>query len=531
MRWVVTEGDPRSESVERVGRKGAALFRAAREGLPVPPFFALDATLLAVVREAGGALPVELRAELETAIGALATARPEAHGLVSVRSSPDASDPGALGTVLDVGATRALADDASQPLGSRKLALDLRLRHLSSIARLMPGHAAPATRVAATRVSREAPGEDELARRIAALEASLGPDIAALGAIEQLELAIARVLAGAGARASLALVIQAMVLGNGGAESGVGVAMTADPFSGERVLTGEFLPDAQGDELMGGRASPTALTASAAGRRAHESLERHAPAAFAELASVVRAIDRWSPMPHEIELTVERGRLFVLQVRPATITPRARVRLVVDAHVRGLMSARDAACAVAPSELASLVERHVSPGDAPVLLSGLGASPGACSGPVVIREDDPELARGVLLRNDASPEDAPAIRKAMATLTASGGLTSHAAVIARSVSRPCIVAASALRVDLGRGTAEVRGGGQVRALPRGEIITIDGRTGRVWLGALPIEARLAMGEAAQLLELAESLAGRSEGDPVQRLEVAQRILRSTGTEG
>lgn len=529
------EGDPVDS--ERLGAKGALLCEAMALGMRVPPFFVLTSELFGRLRKTGE-LPPDFDRVLDEGLAMLerATGRrlghPSAPLVVSVRASSAIAMPGALETVLDVGAIPAVLEGLARQLGDPIAALDVRRRALESwataVLRVPRTHFDEwaGVRSAARPTSGPRPrSESDLVTKIGRLErlvADAGgiPDDpraqvrAAIGAVlrswEGERAVEARRSLGIDDAIGPAVIVQGMVFGNAAAPSGAGVAYTRHPLTGEKVLFGEWLPGAQGDEIMGGRASPSALCAAAAGRRAAESLERQCPEAYAELERIASALEAHHRDVLELELTLERGTLWLLQLRIAKCAPRAAVRIATDLVREGRIDRTAALGRIDPALLDALVIGAVSQDVAePPLTRGLPASPGAAWGRVVFDSEEAIAARGepvILVRPECSPEDAPGIRAAAGVLTASGGLTSHAAVIARTLGKPCVVAAGELRIDLVRRCAEVRrAGGLVQALP--PTITLDGGTGRIFAGRVPILTQFAASEAAELLSWARELGG------------------------
>ncbi|AKF06599.1 PEP/pyruvate-binding domain-containing protein [Sandaracinus amylolyticus] len=552
MQFLVVPGAGAPADVARVGAKAAGLIDASNEGLPVPPFFVLSIDLFRAWR-ATGALPAELDAELDAGLEHLARATGKRLGdasaplIVSVRSGAPVSMPGMLDTLLDVGATSASVDGLAAQLGDRAVALDVRRRFLESwgavVGRLSRTRFDPraGVRVAARATTPPPPItpadlEAKIARHEQTLREAgvLPPD----DARAQLRMAIEAILASwdrdraRDFRATqriddalgTAVVVQAMVFGNASGASGSGVAFTRHPVTGEKHLFGEYLPRVQGDEVVGGRASPAGLSAAASGRRAAESLERQSPTAFADLERIAMALEARYGDAQDLEITVEHGTLWLLQVRTAKRSPRAAIRVAVDLVREGRIDRETALARLDPRAIDALVSRALPPDDQlpePPLTIGVPASPGAVSGRAVY---DPtaavELAaRGeaaILIRPECSPEDAPGIRAAAGVLTSSGGLTSHAAVIARALGRPCIVSASEVRVDVDHAYAEVRRPAGV-VVPVPETITLDGATGRVFAGALPLATTFALPEAREVLEWARDLATPGWEDAIARL--------------
>jgi pyruvate,orthophosphate dikinase len=492
----------------RLGGKAVGLLEAAAAAVPVPPFFVLTTD---VAKESAA----EIDRAVDAGLASLPTDRPL---VFSVRSSPVASMPGMLDTVLDVGATRDALPALEAFLGDAAAALDVRRRFLESWGTTVLGmprtafDALARARVASrSTMPPPALAASELEARVARHEAAIGRkeprDLraqireAVLAVLRSWESPRARDWRAANPRSpeGMGVVVQLMVFGNAPSPSGAGVAFTRNPVSGEKQLFGEWLPNAQGDEVTSGRASPAGLTAASSGRREGESLERQAPDAFSRLSSLATELERRRRDALDLELTLERGKLWVLQVRTAKRAPRAAVRIAVDLVKEGLADPDTVLSRLEPSVLSSLVERTIADPPEP-LTAGLAASPGAVSGRVVLEVDEAVRAAAageavILVRTACTPEDAPGIRAAAGILTTSGGLTSHAAVIARALAKPCIVSASDLHVD--RGRAEVRSAGR-SVVPLPTALTLDGSTGRVFAGALPLRSTWTLGEAREI---------------------------------
>jgi pyruvate,orthophosphate dikinase len=472
-----------------LGQKGALLRRAVTLGCPVPPGFHVPAGWCG----AGGALPDDRLRQLDQALDALAARTGlaldgERPLCVAVRASSVAPQPGERPTVLDAGASHAALRGLADRLGSRLAALDCRVRFLRGLARSRG--AATAANVRGVRPSAQAPTESQLEAEIAELEARLfagGPSSA------RDEILAALLAVGA---SGAPVVVQAMAYGNSvRGPSGAGTASSRHPIQGEAVVFGEVAWGRQGEDVSLGRGAGVSIRAAAAGRRAEESLERRAPEAFAELSALLELLERDLDAVVDAEIVLEAGQLSLVQVRPTALTPRAEIRVAVDLVREGRMTREQALGRVRVTSLAKvgrlelLDEEALRASGAEVLGRGLGASPGAATGVVAIEVDD-ALARAaagqkvVLVRSDASPEDAPAVRAAVGVATASGGLTSHAAVMSRALGRPCAVSVSNLRVRGDHVMAELPGGRTVR-LAAGDVVSVDGGRGLLVSGAAP----------------------------------------------
>jgi pyruvate,orthophosphate dikinase len=471
-------------TTDTLGQKGLFLRHALALGCPVPPGFhvprgeAFDRASLD-----------EALAQLEAKTG-LKIGDENAPLCLSVRSSPRVSQPGKLPTLLNLGCTSKSLGALTARLGSRRAALDTYARSLR--ARVALVHGAQEQRV--TRATRSAAQADERA-----LEAEIKTLEESLGASQDVREAIAAVIEALAKKTGEALVVQSMVYGNG-VKSGAGVAHSRDPISGASRLFGEVVWERQGDDLSLGRASGVSITKLAAGRRAEESFEARQGAAFASLQAQLVTLERAFDAPVEVEWTCESGVLHILQVRPSTLAPRAEVVLAVAWAEEGRATHEGALMRVEPLAVAQASSFEVVSDSAPTLGRGLAASPGAAMGVVAIEVEDAlaRAARGervILIRSDANPEDAPAVRAAVGVATAAGGLTSHAAVMSRALRRPCAVSVTNLRID--RNVVHVEGASQSMLRP-GDVVTVDGTTGTLYAGAARLASR-AESEASKTL--------------------------------
>ncbi|MFO0709238.1 MAG: PEP-utilizing enzyme [Sandaracinus sp.] len=460
---------------ETFGDKAVLLGRAIQLGLPVPPALAIDRAGVQVLRERAS--------EMGDLLGAIEGLAEEGRPLVvSVRPSTDQDRPGSHATILDVGAGAAL-EALEAFLGDRGAALDARLRFLRGLARVR-GVGATAS-VRGVRTGAVVP-VSELERENRELEAklALGPQRFADEVTTALE---------AVARYGEPIVVQAMRFGTSRkGRSGAGTASSRHPITGERLTFGEIAWDRQGEDVSLGRGAGVSLRRAAAGRRAEESLEARLPAVLEVLEAHLRRVEQAMDRVVDLELAVEAGVPWVLQLRETVLTPRAEVRSLVDRAEEGAVTRAEAIARVAISSMVRVGRVELVPetelpgGPTSILGRGLGASPGAASGKVVIDVDEAVRrgaagARVVLVRSDASPEDAPGVRAAVAVATAAGGLTSHAAVMSRALGRPCAVSVSSFRVQGHEVSVE---GGRDRLVP-GELVTVDGTRGLVVRGVAP----------------------------------------------
>ncbi|MFA9201069.1 MAG: pyruvate, phosphate dikinase [Cypionkella sp.] len=530
--------DPRARDKTIVGGKGANLAEMAAIGLPVPPGFTVTTEECADYGRSG-ALSDTLKEQVRRGIEHIEAATGFRFGqpgagiplLVSVRSGARVSMPGMMDTVLNLGmdeaAVQALADTSGDP----RFAWDSYRRFIQMYADVVMG-VDHGLFEEALEIAKEDEGvtlDTELS--VEALEAltleykKIVRDEAGRAfpgdPWEQLHGAIAAVFESWDSdRAKVyrrlndipgdwgtAVTVQAMVFGNMGDDSATGVAFTRDPATGERAYYGEWLVNAQGEDVVAGIRTPQYLTRAAreaAGARL-PSMEEAMPAAYAELARVFDLLERHYRDMQDIEFTVQQGKLWMLQTRSGKRTAKAALKMAVDMAGEGLIDEREAVLRVDPMALDQLLHPTLDPA-APrdVLTTGLPASPGAASGRIVLDADTAEswAARGekvILVRVETSPEDIHGMHAARGILTARGGMTSHAAVVARGMGRCCVSGASAVSIDLKARTLRIAG----RELAEGDVLTLDGSTGQVMAGKVAtIEPELA-GDFGTLMEWAD----------------------------
>jgi pyruvate, orthophosphate dikinase len=329
--------------------------------------------------------------------------------------------------------------------------------------------------------------------------------------------------------------VQAMVFGNLGSTSATGVAFTRNPSTGERALYGEFLVNAQGEDVVAGMRTPQSITEE--GRLASgsdkPSMEKLMPEAFAEFNAICQRLERHYCDLQDVEFTVERGKLWMLQTRTGKRTTRAAMKIAVDMVAEGLISEEQAVCRIEPPSLDQLLHPTIDPRvERQVVGSGLPASPGAATGEIVFTaeqavEAEAEGRRVILVRIETSPEDIHGMHAAEAILTTRGGMTSHAAVVARGMGIPCVVGAGSMRVDLRNELLMGVGGVTLR---RGEVITIDGSSGQVLKGAVAMQQPELSGDFGKLMAWADKarrMSVRTNADTPQDA----RSARSFGAEG
>jgi pyruvate,orthophosphate dikinase len=548
------EGDASMRDL--LGGKGAGLAEMTNAGLPVPPGFTITTVACNDYFAAGEKLPDGLwddvlaavkEVETETGKGFGSTANPL---LVSVRSGAKFSMPGMMDTVLNLGLNEQTLQGLIALTGNERFGWDAYRRFIQMFGRIVMDvdparfdHALDAakesrgakqdTDLDADALRGVAEAFKQIVREDAGREFPADP-------LEQLDLAIKAVFASwFGKRArdyreynkiphdlGTAVNVVTMVFGNMGDDSGTGVAFTRDPNTGEKVLYGEYLTNAQGEDVVAGIRTPQPIS----------QMERDLPEAYAEFQRIADSLERHYRDVQDLEFTIERGRLYMLQTRSAKRTAAAAVKIAADMVDAGILTEREALARIEPAQVDQLLRDQFdqnAKAKATRLTAGLNASPGAAVGQAVFDADRAfELAgqgqKVVLVRIETSPDDFHGMAAAQGVLTARGGATSHAAVVARQIGKPCVAGCAALVIDYGTRSAKVNGLG----FSEGEWISLDGTTGEVYLGALPtVEVRF--DEQAGLQRIL------GWADKVRRLEVwtnadkpeEAALARSYGAQG
>src|SRR5512143_1263949 len=516
-KWVYLFADGKAEGNAKMrallGGKGAGLAEMTNAGLPVPPGFTITTAACNAYFEGGRKLPPGLWNQVERGLATVERITQKRLGdpkdplLVSVRSGAAMSMPGMMDTVLNLG----LNDESRQGLATltknERFAWDAYRRFISMFGRIVLD--VPAEKFDAAlekrKVARGAKSDTELdAKDLAGLVTDFKAIVKQKTGKpfpteprEQLRLAVEAVFSSwFGARAKdyrkqfkisddlgTACSVMTMVFGNMGDDSGTGVAFTRDPSTGERKLYGEYLMNAQGEDVVAGIRTPSKI----------EQLKRDMPKAYAEFQTIAQRLEKHYRDSQDLEFTIERGKLFMLQTRSAKRTARAAMKMATDMVREKLITKDEAIQRVDPLQVEQLlvpgfdqaaVERARKEGR--FLAKGLNASPGAATGRAVFDADRAVVLKGqkqlvVLVRPETSPDDFHGMVAATGILTARGGSTSHAAVVARGLGLPCVAGCAELSIDLGR--REMRVGEAV--IKEGDPISIDGTTGEVFAGELP----------------------------------------------
>jgi pyruvate,orthophosphate dikinase len=512
----VTDGEPGNKNL--LGGKGTNLAEMATIGLPVPPGFTVSTEMCARYYAEGESFPDSLRAEVAEGLAHIEATCGKRFGdaadplLVSVRSGARVSMPGMMDTVLNLGLNDKTVEGLAAISGDPRFAWDSYRRFIQMYSNVVLGLKHDLFEEA-LEIAKEDKGvhlDTELeagdwkrltARYREIVAEELGrpfPDDvheqlwgavgAVFGSWQSDRAKTYRRLNSIPGDWGTAVNVQAMVFGNMGETSATGVAFTRNPSTGERAYYGEYLINAQGEDVVAGIRTPQYLTRAAretAGAKA-ASMEESMPAVFAELARVFDLLERHYRDMQDIEFTVERGKLFMLQTRSGKRTAKAALRIAVDMAGEKLISQEEAVLRVDPQALDQLLHPTLDPAaERNVIAKGLPASPGAACGAAVFDADTAEHRKSlgekvILVRIETSPEDIHGMHAAEGILTARGGMTSHAAVVARGMGRPCVSGAGAIAIDYS--TRRMRVGGT--EVKEGETITIDGSTGEVMLGAV-----------------------------------------------
>ena len=542
-KWVYSFGDDVAEGSaglrDLLGGKGAGLAEMANLGLPVPPGFTITTEVCTYYYQNEKTYPADLEEQVNAALARLGRSLGRKFGdcenplLVSVRSGARASMPGMMDTVLNLGLNDETAEALAKKSGDKRFAYDSYRRFITMYSDVVLGvghhHFEEILDDHKDRhgysLDTDLSAEDwvKLVRRYKQrVEEEHGEPFpqdprnqlwGAIGAVfgswmNQRAITYRR-LHRIPESWGTAVNVQAMVFGNMGETSATGVAFTRNPSTGEKRLYGEFLLNAQGEDVVAGIRTPQEIT-EAAREEAHSvklSMERALPEAFKELTRIHGLLERHYRDMQDLEFTVEQGKLWMLQTRSGKRTAKAALKIAVELANEGLISRDEAVARIEPAALDQLLHPTIDPNvEREVLATGLPASPGAASGEIVLSADEAEAlkAKGqkvILVRVETSPEDIHGMHAAQGILTTRGGMTSHAAVVARGMGKPCVSGAGSLRVDYTAATVTVAG----RTLRQGDVITIDGSTGQVLAGRVPMIEPTLSGEFGILMGWADDI--------------------------
>ncbi|MEO8713572.1 MAG: pyruvate, phosphate dikinase [Acetobacteraceae bacterium] len=515
--WVYSFGAGRNEGSadmrDLLGGKGANLAEMASIDLPVPPGFTITTEVCTAFYNNDREYPPELHAQIRDALARVETAvgrrfgDPDQPLLVSVRSGARVSMPGMMDTVLNLGLNDATVEGLARDAGDARFAWDSYRRFIQMYGSVVLGvdHHRFEEIIESAKLDtgvtedtalepddwrRVVDGYKDMIAREKGQPFPQDPEKQLWGAIGAVfgswmnpRAIIYRRLHDISADWGTAVNVQAMVFGNMGDDCATGVCFTRDPSTGENMFYGEYLVNAQGEDVVAGIRTPQPLSAARA-KPGEIPMETAMPRAYAELMDVRARLEQHYRDMQDIEFTVQQGRLYMLQTRNGKRTAAAGLRIAVEMANEGLIDRSEAVRRVNPASLDQLLHPMLDP-DAPrtLLAKGLPASPGAASGAVVFNADEAEsrAAKGesvILVRIETSPEDIHGMHAAVGILTTRGGMTSHAAVVARGMGRPCVAGAGAITVNYNAQTLTAAG----RVVQAGSTITLDGSTGEVFAG-------------------------------------------------
>jgi pyruvate,orthophosphate dikinase len=565
-KYVYTFGNGKAEGAgnmkETLGGKGAGLAEMNRLGIPVPPGFTITTEVCRYHYDHGRTYPDSLDGEVRAAmanIESIVGARfGDAHDplLVSVRSGARVSMPGMMDTVLNLGLNDTTVEALARKTGNPRFAWDSYRRFVQmygdvvldlkpeSKTEIDPFEAILERKKEQRGVHLDNElGESDLRELVAEFKAEIqkrkglafpedpwkqlwGAIGAVFGSWENHRAVTYRQMYNIPSSWGTAVSVQAMVFGNLGDDCATGVAFTRDPSTGERRFFGEFLPNAQGEDVVAGIRTPEPL----------DKLHELQPAAYADLVAVYQKLEKHFRDMQDIEFTIQKGKLWMLQTRTGKRTAKAMVRIGVEMVKEGMITSDEAVLRMDPHKIDELLHPTLDP-KAPknVIARGLPASPGAAVGKVVFHADDAEQMaqkgeKVILVRVETSPEDIHGMNAAQGILTARGGMTSHAAVVARGMGKCCVAGCSVLQVDYERAQFSVNVGGKPVVVKKGDVLTLDGAKGEVILGAVPMTAPALDDDYRQLMtwvDAARRLKVRTNADTPTDAQTA----RNFGAEG
>ncbi|MBV6651681.1 MAG: pyruvate, phosphate dikinase [Hoeflea sp.] len=567
-KWVYTFGDGQAEgsAADRnlLGGKGANLAEMCNLGLPVPPGLTITTDACVWYYDNGRKMPDGLEAAVTDAlvnvgkIAGRAFGDPEKPLLLSVRSGARASMPGMMDTVLNLGLNDDTVLAVARDSGDERFAFDSYRRFIQMYADVVMGldHEVfeEILEDEKARLGHELDTDvsaDEwrviIARYMATIEEELGIPFpqdphqqlwGAIGAVfaswMNARAITYRQLHDIPASWGTAVNVQAMVFGNLGDQSATGVAFTRNPSTGAKELYGEFLVNAQGEDVVAGIRTPHSITEAARIEAGSDrpSLEKLMPGAFAEFLAICDRLENHYRDMQDLEFTIQAGKLWMLQTRSGKRTAKAALKIAVDMAGEGLISREEAVMRIDPASLDQLLHPTIDPHAArDIIGSGLPASPGAATGEIVFTSEEAvEAAKAgrkvILVRVETSPEDIHGMHAAEGILTSRGGMTSHAAVVARGMGTPCVSGAGGLRIDARNGTLVSLGA----TLKAGDVITLDGSTGQVLKGAVAMLQPELSGDFGLIMEWADATR-RMKVRTNAETPADARAARSFGAEG
>ena len=567
-KWVYSFGpdktEGRGELKNLLGGKGANLAEMSSLGLPVPPGFTITTEVCTYFYANGTSYPAELVAQVEAAIASVGLQTDRTFGdaanplLVSVRSGARASMPGMMDTVLNLGLNDESVKTLAATSGDERFAYDSYRRFIQMYSNVVldvashnfeeiieefkerRGYVLDTDLVAE---DWRAVIVDYKAKVVQMTEKPFpqqpqdqlwGAIGAVFGSWMNTRAITYRRLNSIPADWGTAVNVQAMVFGNMGQTSATGVAFTRNPSTGAKELYGEFLVNAQGEDVVAGIRTPQNITevARKAAGSDRPSLEAIMPEVFHQFVATTQLLEKHYKDMQDLEFTVERGKLWMLQTRNGKRTGKAALRLAVDMANEGLITREEAISRVEPATLDQLLHPTIDPNaKREPIATGLPASPGAASGEIVFSADEAEALKQtgrktILVRVETSPEDIHGMHAAEGIVTTRGGMTSHAAVVARGMGKPCVSGCGSIRIDYNK--QQLVAGGQT--LKKGDVMTIDGATGQVFAGAIAMVKPELTGDFAIIMQWADSVR-RMKVRANAETPLDARTARSFGAEG
>ena len=532
-----------------LGGKGAGLAEMTNAGLPVPPGFTITTEACNAYYADGGKFPKGMWNQVLAAVKTVEKATGKEFGsptnplLVSVRSGAKFSMPGMMDTVLNLGLNEETMQGLAELTSNERFALDAYRRFIQMFGKIVLGIDSELFEEALSRAKKAAKvtaDSDLKAEHLSAVcrefkkivKSDTGSEFPAdpYAQLEEAIKAVFRSWNGDRAQAyrrrekipddlGTGVNIQTMVFGNMGNDSGTGVAFTRNPATGENKLFGDYLSNAQGEDVVAGIRTPKHI----------DELKGDIPEVYNRFVEVARKLENHYKDMQDLEFTVERGKLWMLQTRNGKRTGPAAVRIAVDMVKEGLIDEKTALMRIPAGDLDQLLHKMIDPkAKLDVLTTGINASPGAASGHVVFTPQEAEAMKEkgekvILVRRETSPEDVRGMDAAQAILTSTGGPTSHAAVVARGWGKPCVVGASEVSINYAKNEFTVGG----KRIKRGDWITVDGTSGRVILGQAPVIDPELGKDFKQLMEWTDKARGnfnvRTNADTPNDAAVARKF--------
>ena len=522
------KAEGKAEMKDLLGGKGANLAEMSNLGLPVPPGFSISTEVCQYFYEHGRQYPPEMQPQIDESLARLEQEMGKKFGdpdnplLVSVRSGAAVSMPGMMDTVLNLGLNDKSVDGLARMSGNERFAWDAYRRLVNMFGNVVLGLGHEAFEHEMDKLKKQKKAKIDTDLDAAALKELVSIYKGVIKAKakrefpqeprEQLRLAIDAVFGSWNNPRAIkyreinrirgllgtAVNVQTMVFGNLGEDSGTGVCFTRDPSTGENVFYGEYLMNAQGEDVVAGIRTPQPIS----------TLKEQNPPIYDELEGYRTKLEQHYREMQDIEFTIEKGRLFILQTRKGKRTAAAAVKIVVDMVTEKMIDEQEAVLRIDPYQMEQLLHDRFDPkAKRQQIAKGLPASPGAATGQVVFNAKDAEAmveedksAKVVLVRVETSPEDIGGMHVAQGILTARGGMTSHAAVVGRGMGKCCVVGCSALNIDYKAKKFTVNG----VTVKQGQWISLDGTAGEVYLGQVPTIPPSVSGDLATLLGWADA---------------------------